>query len=98
MACNDSKSYLPYLNKLVHQYNNPYHHFVNKKLIDAEYSALIKNIESNPKAPKFKVNDRVRITKYTNIFRKGYIGNWSRKYLSLILFWKLILGRIKLNI
>ena len=31
----------------------------------------------NPKAPKFKVNDRVRITK--NIFSKGYTENWSRK-------------------
>ena len=31
----------------------------------------------NPKAPKFKVNDRVRIPK--NIFSKGYTENWSRK-------------------
>ena len=27
----------------------------------------------------FKVNDRVRITKYKNIFSKGYTENWSRK-------------------
>ena len=86
MACNDSKSYLPYLNKLIHQYNNTYHHFVNKKPIDADYSASTENIESNPKVPKFKVNDRVRITKYKNILRKDYTGNWSRKYLSLVLF------------
>ena len=46
MACNDSKSYLPYLNKLIHQYNNTYHHFVNKKPIDADYSASTENIES----------------------------------------------------
>ena len=31
------------------------------------------------KATKFKVNDRVRITKYENIFSKGYTENWSRK-------------------
>ena len=36
-------------------------------------------IETNPKAPKFKVNDRVRITKYKNIFSKGYTENWSRE-------------------
>ena len=36
------------------------------------------NIETNPKAPKFKVNDRVRITKYAIIFSKGYTENWSR--------------------
>ena len=31
MEANDSKSYLPYLNKLVDQYNNTYHHSINKK-------------------------------------------------------------------
>ena len=32
-----------------------------------------------PKAPKFKVNDRVRITKYNNIFSKGYTENCSKE-------------------
>ena len=73
MKANDSKSYLPYLNKLVDQYNNTYHHSIN-----AYCSALTKKIETNPKAPKFKVNDSVRITKYKNIFSKGYTENWSR--------------------
>ena len=63
MTANDSKSYIPYLNKLVDQYNNTYHHSINKKPINADYSASTENNESNPKAPKFKVNDRVRITK-----------------------------------
>ena len=71
MTANDSKSYLPYLNKLVDQYNNSYHNSVNKKPIKAGCSALTEKIETNPKAPKFKVNDRFRITKYKNIFSKG---------------------------
>ena len=79
MTADDSKSYLPYLNKLVDQYNDTYHHSVNKKLINADYSASTKNIESNLKAPKFKVNDRVRITEYKNTFSKGYTENWSRE-------------------
>ena len=29
--------------------------------------------------PKFQVDNRVRITKYKNIFTKGYTENWSRK-------------------
>ena len=33
MAANDSKSYLPYLNKLVDQYNNTYHHSISNKLL-----------------------------------------------------------------
>ena len=34
MIVNDSKSYLPYLNKLEDQYNNTYYHSINKKLIN----------------------------------------------------------------
>ena len=79
MIANDCKSYLPYLNKLVDQYNNTYHCSINKKPINADYSTSTENIESNPKVPKFKVNDRVRITKYKSIFRKGYTENWSRE-------------------
>ena len=30
MTANDSKSYLPYLNKLMNQYNKTYHHSINK--------------------------------------------------------------------
>ena len=59
------------MNKLVDQYNNTYHNSINKKPSNADYSALIENTETNPKAPKLKVNDRVRITKYKNIFGKG---------------------------
>ena len=33
MPANDRKSYIPYLNKLVDQYNNTYHHSINKNLL-----------------------------------------------------------------
>ena len=46
MTANDNKSYLPYLNKLVDQDDNTYHHSINKKPVNAEYSALTQNIES----------------------------------------------------
>ena len=36
-------------------------------------------IETNPKALKFKVNDRVRITKCKNILSEEYTKNWSRE-------------------
>ena len=79
MTTNDSKPYLSYLNKLVDQFNNSYHHSINKKPINTDYSALSEKTETNLKAPKFKVNDRVRITKYKNILRKVYTDSWSRK-------------------
>ena len=62
------------MNKLVDLYNNTYHHSVN-----ADYSALTEKIETHPKAPKLKVNDRFRITTYRNILSKGYTKIWSRK-------------------
>ena len=40
---------------------------------------MTEKIKTNPKLPKFKVNDRVTITKYKNIFSKGYTENWSRE-------------------
>ena len=43
MRTNDSKSYLPYLNKLVDQYNNTYHHSINKKPINVDHFADWKN-------------------------------------------------------
>ena len=56
-----------------------YHHSIYKKPINADYFAMTERIETNHKAPKFKVNDRVRITKYKNSFSKGYTENWSRE-------------------
>ena len=31
------------------------------------------------KNPKFKIGDHVRISKYKNIFAKGYAPNWSEE-------------------
>ena len=35
--------------------------------------------EVNNKDPKFKVGDDVIISKYKNIFAKGYMANWSEE-------------------
>ena len=37
------------------------------------------NIENNEKSPKFEIGDHVRISKYKNIFAKGYVPNWSEE-------------------
>ena len=36
-----------------------------------------KKKKKKKKIPKFKVGDHVRISKYKNIFAKGYTPNWS---------------------
>ena len=59
-----------------------------KKCVDADYSDLIEEIETNLKAPKFKLDDRVVITKYKNIFslhQNFTPKNCQKKYFLLIL-------------
>ena len=79
MKANVSKLYLPYLNKLVEKYNNAYHDSINKNLIMVIILLWLKKMKQIIKLLQFKVNDRVRITTYDNIFSKGYTENWSRE-------------------
>ena len=46
-------------------------------VIDNTYIDAMELPRSNDKNPKFKVGDHVRISKYKNIFAKGYTPNWS---------------------
>ena len=46
---------------------------------DVGFSALPEEIKTNPKASKFNVGDRVRITKYKNLFSKEQTENCSRE-------------------
>ena len=38
---------------------------------------MILTKEINDKNPKFKIGDNVRISRYKNVFAKGYTPNWS---------------------
>ena len=53
-----------------------YQHSINEKHINANYSTFTEIIETNPKGSKFKVIDRLSITKYKNIFSKSFTENW----------------------
>ena len=44
------------------------------------------NVDSNGKDRKFKVGDHVRISKFKNIFAKGYTPNWSEEIFFIIFF------------
>ena len=59
---------------------------------------MTEEIQSKYKSIKFKVRDRVRITKYKNIFSKGYIEDWSKEKFLIPFLLKLIRGCIKLKI
>ena len=44
---------------------------------DNTYINTDKNI--NNQNPKFKVGDRVKISKYKNVLSRGYVPNWSEE-------------------
>ena len=37
------------------------------------------NKQNNTESPKSKVGDNIRISRYRNIFAKGYLSNWSEE-------------------
>ena len=80
--------YIDKLNAIVNKYNNTYHTTIKMKPIDVKDNTYINtNKKINYKDPKFKVGDYVKISKYKNIFAKGYMPNWSEEVF--------VIGRIK---
>ena len=72
--------YIDKLDDVVDKYNNTYHTTIKMKPIDVKDNTYINaDKEINNKGPKFKVGDHVRISKYKNIFAKGYMPNWSEE-------------------
>ena len=85
MATISKNVYFDVLDDIVVKYNNTYHKSIKMKPIDvksdsfAEYNGIAFNEESNEKYPKFKVSDHVRISKFKNVFAKGYTPNQSEE-------------------
>ena len=72
--------YIDKLDDTVYECNNTYHTTIKMKPIDVKDNTYINTSkEINNKDPKFKGGDRVRISKYKNIFAKGYMPNWSEE-------------------
>ena len=77
--------YIDKLDDIVNEYNNTYHRTIKMKPVDVKDNAYIDSMKSysskevNDKDAKFKVGDHVGISKYKNIFTKGYTPNWSEK-------------------
>ena len=68
------------LDDIVNKYNNTVHRAIKLKPVDVTSGSYAEyNKDSNEKYPKFKVGHHVRISKYKNIFAKGYTQNWSEE-------------------
>ena len=73
--------YYDVLDDVVNKYNNTKHSTIKMKPIDVRHNnkKRVYIDEHNEKRSRFKVGDRVRISKFKNIFAKGYIPNWSKE-------------------
>ena len=72
--------YIDALDDIVDKYNNTVHSSIKMKPKGVSDSVLVEYAEeSNKKDPKFRVGDNLRISKYKNIFAKGYTPNWSEE-------------------
>ena len=72
--------YIDKLDDIVNKYNNTYHKTTKMKPVDVKdntYRDFGKEVYD--KDPKFQIGDHMRISKYKNIFAKGYIPNWSEQ-------------------
>ena len=73
--------YYDVLDDVVNKYNNTKHSTIKMKPIDVRdnNNKRVYIDEHNEKRSRFKVGDRVRISKFKNIFAKGYTPNWSKE-------------------
>ena len=77
MTATGKNVYYDVLDDVVNKYNNTKHSTIKMKPIDVKNNKRVYIDEHNEKDSKFKVGDRVRISRYKNIFAKGYAPNWS---------------------
>ena len=82
MTSISKNAHIDKLDDIVDEYKNAYRRIIKVKPVDVKGNTYI-NIdkEVNDNEPKFKVGDHVRISKYKNIFAKGYTPNWSDEIL-----------------
>jgi Integrase core domain len=91
-SLNGNYKWLELLPILINKYNSTVHRTINlkpdevnsknieKKLLNTVYK--LNPVEMKP--PKFKINDRVRISKSKSVFAKGYTQNWSNEIFKIV--------------
>ena len=79
MTATAKNVYYDVLDDVVNEYNNTKYSTIKTKPIDVKNNKRVYIDEHNEKDSRFKVGDRVRISKFKNIFAKGYTPNWSNE-------------------
>ena len=80
MTATGKNVYYDVLDNIVNEFNNTNHNTIKmtpKDVKDRNKRVYID--EHNEKSARFNVGNRVRISKFKNIFAKRYTPNWSRE-------------------
>ena len=85
-TANSTRKYIDVIDEFVNRYKNTVHSSIKMTPTEAskKENEVWRNLygDYNPlerKAPKFSVDDKVRITKKIGIFDKGYTPNWTEE-------------------
>ena len=74
--------YIDKLDDIINEYNNTYHMTIKIKPVEVKDNTYIDSSKKiNDKDSNCKVGDHVKISKFKNIFAKGYTPNWSEEVL-----------------
>ena len=79
MTATGKNVYYDVLDDIVNKHNNTKHSTIKMKPIDVKNNKRVYIDEHNEKDSRFKVGDRVRISRYKNIFAKGYTRNRNKE-------------------
>ena len=81
----NSTNWIDIIQDVVDEYNNKKHRSIKMKPVEvnksneAQVAKLLATSKTSIKKPKFQVGDYVRLSRYKNIFEKGYTGNWTEE-------------------
>ena len=79
MTATGKNVYYDALDDVVNKHNNTKHSTIKMKPINVKNNKRVDIDKHNEKYSRFKVGDRVRISKFKNIFPTGYTPDWSKE-------------------
>ena len=91
------------LDDIVNKYNITYHSTIKMKPDDVKPGTYIySSKEINNEDPKFKIGNILRLSKYKNIFAKGYVPNWPEEVFVVKMFkntvtWTYVISDLKIE-
>ena len=93
-SSNASYRWVDLLPALVHTYNHRKQRAINARPVDVTPTTRLSFAANEPSSPsaskgvrrhaKFKVGDKVRVSKFKTLFEKGYTPNWSTEVFEIV--------------